>query len=197
VLEATAHRDGCCLPSGSKCSHPAVGAMSKASNIIGRMASARERAFFKIEQEADLQRYSRRLMRDGKMKDIAARLGGKVAKAKAPETDSSRHFEVLGEILQQKARVHDPHAASRQEFVRRLKGVPSRLSPEEVARWRSSRLGVMAMVGHVPRLSGGGRDRYGLHAATSAAVSLWPCIADVTCSNLLRIGVQLDGAVHQ
>lgn len=127
-------------------------------------------------QEADLQRHSRRLVRDGKIQDVAGRrLGGKVSTASHP--DSSRHFEVfpypptpppppllplpppaghptpaaerspclqactqrnsglrswallymwvhggclqvLAEILQQKARVHDPHAASRQEFVR-------------------------------------------------------------------------------
>lgn len=54
---------------------------------------------------------------------------------------------------------------------RRVKGVPSRLSAEEVARWRSSRAGVMAMVGHVPRLALGGRDRYGLGAAAAAEVN--------------------------
>ncbi len=48
--------------------------------------------------------------------------------------------------------------------------MPSRLSPEEVARWRSGRAGVMAMVGHVPRLALGGRDRYGLAAAAAAEV---------------------------
>lgn len=140
--------------------------MSKASHIIGRMASARESAYYKIEQEADLQRHSRRLLQEGKLQDMAGyRLGGKVAKT---ITDSSASFEVLAEILQQRARVHDPHAAKRQEFVRRVKGVPTKVTAAELARWRSSKVGIASMVGHVPRMAWGSRDRYGLAAAAAA-----------------------------
>lgn len=148
--------------------------MSKASHIIGRMASARESAYYKIEQEADLQRHSRRLLQEGKLQEMAGyRLGGKVAKM---ITDSSASFEVLAEILQQRARVHDPHAAKRQEFVRRVKGVPTKVTAAELARWRSSKVGIASMVGHVPRMAWGSRDRYGLAAAAAAETASPPIV---------------------
>ena len=45
--------------------------------------------------------------------------------------------------------------------------MPARLSAAEVARYRASTLGAAALVGHVPRLALGGRDRYGLAAAAA------------------------------
>ena len=38
----------------------------------------------------------------------------------AAMADSVRAFEVLPEIMQQAARVNDPHAAARREFIRRV-----------------------------------------------------------------------------
>lgn len=146
--------------------------MGVGGNIIGRMGAARESAYFKIEQEAELQRHRRRLVREGHIQEIAgARLGGAVGHA---ATDSSANFEVLAEILQQRARVYDPHAAARKDFVRRIKGMPARLSAAEVARYRSSMAGAAALVGHVPRLALGGRNRYGLAAAAAQSVATAP-----------------------
>lgn len=45
--------------------------------------------------------------------------------------------------------------------------MPARLSAAEVARYRSSMAGAAALVGHVPRLALGGRNRYGLAAAAA------------------------------
>ncbi len=52
--------------------------------------------------------------------------------------------------------------------------MPSKLSAAEIARYRSSMAGAAALVGHVPRLALGGRDRYGL-AAAAAEVLLIIC----------------------
>jgi hypothetical protein len=64
-----------------------------------------------------------------------------------------------------------PHLELQTLNPRRIKGMPARLSAAEVARYRSSMAGAAALVGHVPRLALGGRNRYGLAAA---AAQVWP-----------------------
>ncbi|KAK9819382.1 hypothetical protein WJX81_005026 [Elliptochloris bilobata] len=135
------------------------------ANIIRQLAYARENSHFKVEQEADLQRHAKRLARSGQIKEIA----GAYLRPRRELTleESMQTYEVLAEILQQGARIDDPDAAARQEYVRRVRSELPKLTDAEMAHYRSSLYGVAA-VGHVPKISLG-RNRYGaLHAAASA-----------------------------
>lgn len=86
------------------------------SNILKAMATARESAFFKQEQEADLQRYRTQLISMGKIENAA----GANLKPRRHKTfeESIKAFEVLPEVLQQQARLDDPGAAARREIIR-------------------------------------------------------------------------------
>ena len=87
--------------------------------ILRNYGIARENGFFKLEQEAEVQRHRQRLKREGKLDDCAAAgEGGSGATASAAPggfDDSLHAYEVLPEVLQQQARVDDPGAAARQE----------------------------------------------------------------------------------
>lgn len=119
---------------------------------------ARESAFFKVEQEADLQRHrARLLLGKGRIEEIAGACLGPPRKQTFEE--SVRVFEVLPEVLQQQARIDAPDAAKRREYVRRIKAGLPELSPSEMQQYRSVVYGVAAAVGHVPRMTFG-RNRY-------------------------------------
>ncbi|KAL3143705.1 hypothetical protein ABBQ38_002499 [Trebouxia sp. C0009 RCD-2024] len=120
------------------------------SNILKAMATARESAFFKQEQEADLQRYCTRLISMGQIENTA----GANLKPRRHTTfeESVKAFEVLPEVLQQQARLDDPGAAARREIIRRIRGMPTKLSEAEMLKYRSTIYGVAAHVGHVPKM---------------------------------------------
>ncbi|KFM26071.1 hypothetical protein F751_6222 [Auxenochlorella protothecoides] len=123
-----------------------------AHKILGNYGAAREGAYFKSEQEAELQRHRDRLVREGAI-DKAV-----------PRSDPK---SVLPEVLQQQARIDDPHAAQRKAFHRRVKGSLPPLTPEERYRFRMAGAGPGAGLGHIPRLSLG-RDRFNIPQGSGA-----------------------------
>ncbi|KAK9811349.1 hypothetical protein WJX72_002241 [[Myrmecia] bisecta] len=138
-------------------------------DVIKAFAQARESAFFKQEQEADLQRHRSRLVKSGKIEDTA---GANLRPRRQKTFEESIHaFEMLPEVLQQQARLDDPGAAARQEFIRKIRGMPTQLTEAEMRQYRSTVYGVAAAVGHIPRM-GFGRYRY--HLAASAQASAPP-----------------------
>ncbi|KAL3134165.1 hypothetical protein ABBQ32_008580 [Trebouxia sp. C0010 RCD-2024] len=145
------------------------------SNILKAMATARESAFFKQEQEADLQRYRTRLISMGQIENAA----GANLKPRRHRTfeESVKAFEVLPEVLQQQARLDDPGAAARREIIRRIRGMPTKLSEAELLKYRSTIYGVAAHVGHVPKMHLG-RNKWHTAATFSdnapAAIPLSP-----------------------
>lgn len=139
------------------------------SNILKAMATARESAFFKQEQEADLQRYRTQLISMGKIEN-AAGANLRPRRHKSFE-ESIKAFEVLPEVLQQQARLDDPGAAARKEIIRRIRGMPTKLSEAELLRYRSTIYGVAAHVGHVPKMHLG-RNKW--HAAAAYSDSAAP-----------------------
>lgn len=145
------------------------------SNILKAMATARESAFFKQEQEADLQRYRTQLISMGKIENAA----GANLKPRRHKTfeESIKAFEVLPEVLQQQARLDDPGAAARREIIRRIRGMPSKLSEAELSKYRSTIYGLSAHVGHVPKMHLG-RNKWHMAAGFSesapATISLSP-----------------------
>ncbi|KAK9918900.1 hypothetical protein WJX75_007942 [Coccomyxa subellipsoidea] len=137
------------------------------SNPITRYAVARENGFFKVEQEADIQRHRQRLINQGHIEDIAAGAFG--PRRQQTLEQSAETFEVLAEVLQQQARLDDPTAAARQVFERKVRGELPALTEAEMQRYRSALYGVAAAVGHAPKMSLAGRHRYGaLYAASGA-----------------------------
>ncbi|KAI7839936.1 hypothetical protein COHA_006330 [Chlorella ohadii] len=148
-----------------------LGAMA---NILRGYGLAREQGYFKIEQEADLQRHKQRLVKQGKLPEepsptegqeqaAAGRQQGAAGQAAGSGkgfTSSEAQYEVLAEVLQQQARLDDPQALRRKEYERRVKGEPPPLSEAELMRARSKLYALGAAVGHVPRMSMG-RNRWG------------------------------------
>ncbi|GAB4819978.1 hypothetical protein N2152v2_007024 [Parachlorella kessleri] len=128
------------------------------AKILGNYGAAREGAYFKVEQEAELQNYRKKLVKEGKLEDEVP-----AAAEKQEQTfDESVHvYEVLPEVLAAEARVDAPDAARRKEYERRIKGEPAPLTPAELRKYRSNLHMVGASVGHVPRMSFG-RARYDL-----------------------------------
>ncbi|BDA49223.1 hypothetical protein COCOBI_13-3330 [Coccomyxa sp. Obi] len=135
------------------------------SNPITRYAIARENGFFKVEQEADIQRHRQRLINQGHIENIAAGAFG--PRRQQTLEQSAQTFEVLAEVLQQQIRLDDPTAAARQEFERKVRGQLPALTEAELQQYRSALYGVAAAVGHAPKMSLAGRHRYGaLYAAS-------------------------------
>lgn len=94
------------------------------ANILRGYGLAREQGYFKQEQEADVQRHRKRLIKEGKLsEEEAAALDSRAQQAQQGQAgqagqdatfrDSEHSFEVLPEVLQQSARLHDPHALRR------------------------------------------------------------------------------------
>lgn len=83
--------------------------------------------------------------------------------------DSEAIYQVLPEVLQAQARIDDPNAAKRKEFDVRIKGEPPPLTEDEFRRYRTTSYAMTAAVGHVPRLSLSGRNRYGIPSRGTAA----------------------------
>ena len=82
--------------------------------------------------------------------------------------DSEATYDVLPEVLQAQARIDAPNAARRKEFEVRIKGEPLPLTEDELRRYRTTSYAVSAAVGHVPRLSLSGRNRYGIPPSATA-----------------------------
>mmetsp|Transcript_15233 Transcript_15233/g.36245 ORF Transcript_15233/g.36245 Transcript_15233/m.36245 type:complete len:259 (+) Transcript_15233:126-902(+) len=125
------------------------------ANILGRYGYAREQAYFKQEQEIDLQNRRRKLLKE--------RQGIEGSREENVSTedfrdDSTRHFEVAMEILQQSTRIYDPNAPV-QEPERRVKGGPVDLTPEEEMRFRMQMRSVASYSPQVPRFRSG-RHRF-------------------------------------
>ncbi|CAK0786268.1 hypothetical protein CVIRNUC_009481 [Coccomyxa viridis] len=135
------------------------------SNPIVRYAIARENGFFKVEQEADIQRHRQRMVNAGHIEDIAR--GSFGPKRTQTFEQSAKTFEVLAEVLQQQARVDAADAAQRQMYERKVRGELPTLTEAEMQQYRSALYGVAAAVGHVPKLSLSGRHRYGALASAS------------------------------
>ncbi|KAL6770604.1 hypothetical protein ACKKBF_B31930 [Auxenochlorella protothecoides x Auxenochlorella symbiontica] len=141
-----------------------------AHKILGNYGAAREGAYFKSEQEAELQRHRDRLVREGAIDKAVPRSDPKSV------SESLHAYEVLPEVLQQQARIDDPHAAQRKAFHRRVKGSLPPLTPEERYRFRMAGAGLGAGLGHIPRLSLG-RDRYNIPQGSGAGQAAAPARA--------------------
>ncbi|CAL5226834.1 g9698 [Coccomyxa viridis] len=139
------------------------------SNPIVRYAIARENGFFKVEQEADIQRHRQRMVNAGHIEDIAR--GSFGPKRTQTFEQSAKTFEVLAEVLQQQARVDATDAAQRQIYERKVRGELPMLTEAEMQRYRSALYGVAAAVGHAPRMSLAGRHRYGELYASGGGVA--------------------------
>lgn len=149
------------------------------ADILRGYGLARESAFFKQEQEAEIQRHRRKMVKEGKLP----------AEAEAPAkirremtlTESAKAYEVEPTILQQGARIDDPHAAAKREYERRRKASLPALSPAEVAQHtRRAALRGDSLVGVVPRVDLR-RNRYNaaaLYEAGAAAKPLPPIVAE-------------------
>jgi hypothetical protein len=118
-------------------------------------------SYFKTEQEAQLQNHRARLVKEGRLDEAAAAAAQRNTEPSFDE--SAALFEVLPEVLGAQARVHDPGAAGRKRVRRRVKGAAEPASEEELRRYRAGAYGAAAAVGHIPRISLGGRNRYGIH----------------------------------
>ncbi|KAK9824804.1 hypothetical protein WJX74_010201 [Apatococcus lobatus] len=142
-----------------------------AADVLKGFAQARESAFFKMEQEVDLQRHHSRLVNAGRLEQMA----GANLRPRRMRTfeESVVAFEVLPEVLQQQARIEDPTAASRREFVKKIRGMPSRLTDAEMLQYRSTVYGVASTVGHIPRMHMG-RHRWtaGMEAAQAGRAGM-------------------------
>ncbi|PRW20197.1 hypothetical protein C2E21_9216 [Chlorella sorokiniana] len=144
------------------------------AHILRGYGLAREQGYFKVEQEADLQRHKQRLVKEGKLPEepppgegqepgAAGRQQGAAGQAQGRGqgfTSSEEQYEVLAEVLQQQVRLDDPQALRRKEYERRVKGEPPPLTEAELMRARSKLYALGAAVGHVPRMSMG-RNRWG------------------------------------
>lgn len=119
-------------------------------------ALARESAFFKVEQEADIQRHRSRLVTQGRIEDIAG--GYLMPRRQQTLAESAQAFEVLAEVLQQQVRLDDPTAAQRKNFLRKVRGQLPQLTAAESQKYRSSMYG-MAAIGQIPRVNLG-RNRF-------------------------------------
>ena len=85
-----------------------------------------------------------------------------------PAPAPRRRLQCLSEVLQQNARIDDPHAAARQESSRRVRGGPDPLTPEEVLRYGGRRYAIGAgAIGHIPAITFG-RNRYSLPVPAAA-----------------------------
>ena len=121
-----------------------------------------------MEQEAAVQQHKKRLVDDGK---LSPALPGAVSAEASPSQQqgcsasfdaSLSAYDVLPEVLQAQARVDDPHAALRKEFDLRIRGEPPPIPEAELRRHRGATSALGAAVGHVPRLSLSGRNRYSI-----------------------------------
>lgn len=85
------------------------------ANILRGYGAAREGSYFKQEQEAELQQYRRRLVKEGKLtEEKAAELDAADRRRRhggLSMEESEHEFEVLAEIMAARARVDDPEAA--------------------------------------------------------------------------------------
>jgi hypothetical protein len=125
-------------------------------------------SYFKLEQEASIQEHKRKLIKEGRLPSPTS-----------TETDEEKFssseaaFETNPEILQAQARINAPDAAKRKEYeLRAHKGASAPLTNEERWRYRASASAFTAAVGHVPRLSLSGRNRYGIPLSHTNDTSL-------------------------
>jgi len=114
-----------------------------------------------MEQEASIQEHKKRLIKEGKLK---ANESSSSSTDASSFTSSEANYDTLPEVLAAQARVDDPNAAERKQYeLRAYKGAPEPLTDEERWRYRASATSaVSATVGHIPRLSLSGRNRYGI-----------------------------------
>jgi hypothetical protein len=113
-----------------------------------------------MEQEASVQEHKRRLIKEGKLKSNESSSSSTTAPS---FTTSEANYETLPEVLAAQARVDAPNAAKRKQYeLRAYKGAPEPLTDEERWRYGARASAVSAAVGHVPRLSLSGRNRYGI-----------------------------------
>lgn len=77
------------------------------ANVLGRFAAVRENGYFKRENEADIQAWREKMVREGRMSEEEA--SKSKPKKKRWERDDGRS-QVLMEILQQETRIEAPDA---------------------------------------------------------------------------------------
>ncbi|KAL4525702.1 hypothetical protein Ndes2526B_g09360 [Nannochloris sp. 'desiccata'] len=136
------------------------------AGILGNYLRAREGAYFKMEQEASIQEHKNRLIKEGKLKSNESPSSSTTTSS---FTNSEANYDTLPEVLAAQARVDAPNAAKRKAYeLRAYKGAPEPLTDEERWRYRASASAVSAAVGHVPRLSLSGRNRYGIPSSQKA-----------------------------
>ena len=95
------------------CLYRAVQQGAVMAHVLRGYGQAREGAYFKHEQEADLQRHRTRLVKEGRLSEEEAEQANAAHRQRqqASLEECAQQFEVLGEIHAQQARVVDPQAA--------------------------------------------------------------------------------------
>jgi hypothetical protein len=124
-----------------------------------------QQAYFKVEQEAACQQRRQQLEKEGKLPDQPA---PSIKERSLAESEAV--YETLPEVLRAQARVDDPQAARRRQFdLRSVKPQPEPPTQEDLRRVRWANQGFGATVGHIPRMSLGGRNRYSLPESVNSS----------------------------
>ena len=122
-------------------------------------------AYFKVEQEAAVQQRKQKLQEEGKLPLD----DDKNAATEPSLAESEAVYQTLPEIMQAQARIHDPNAAKNKQREIRIKGAPAPLTEDERRLYRVSAYALTGAVGHIPKLSLSGRNRYGIPSAAATA----------------------------
>lgn len=144
--------------------------MSK--SILHGFGAARESAYFKLENEADVASRRQQLKDTGKLRSDEQIEDSNCSQPVEHFKDSLSSYEVLPEVLQAQTRVDDPIALKRRQYERRIRGEPPPPSLEDLLKVRSA-LGAGAMVAHLPKVSFG-RSRWQHMQSEGSASSLVP-----------------------
>jgi len=100
------------------------------ARILGNYGIARESAYFKVENEADVAKRKKKLLDEGKL-DPMALPPASFQSETSPDTLS---IDVDTSILQQQTRLDDPHLLQWKDYKKRVKAEPPPLSPEDYRR---------------------------------------------------------------
>jgi hypothetical protein len=119
------------------------------ARILGNYGIARESAYFKVENEADVSKRKQKLVDEGKLNPMS------LPSTSQPETPNAPlSIDVDASILQQQTRLDDPHLLQWKDYKKRVKAEPPPLSPEQ---YRRSKLASYSFNNHhgnvVPKLS--------------------------------------------
>jgi len=120
-----------------------------------------------------VQQRKSRLVKEGKLQDAGTADAACPSRKELSFAESEISYDVLPEVLQAQSRIDEPNAAKRKEYdLHMFKPQLSALTDEERRRHRTSSSMLGAALGHIPRLSLGGRNRYNFTRESSVGGDL-------------------------